>query len=785
MNPLRPAVVAMSLWLAATTAAADPLPTTRLDFALPGTQPLTITDPLSPPQACAPCHADYGQPEVEPVRNWRGSMMAQAGRDPLFYAALAIANQDASHSGETCLRCHLSKGWLEGRSAPEDGSAMTAEDREGVQCSTCHRLVDPTPGPEAPAEDAAILAGLDDPPTSTGSAQFVIDPLDRLRGPFDVTADLGSDPHAPARSTLLSPFHTSAELCGTCHDVSNPAFTCDANGCVANPFDQIGDNATGFPEQRTYSEWAASSYASEGVYAPQFGRNRDVVSTCQDCHMPAVTGRAAKLGVTRDDLPLHEMVGGNTFIPKVLPAHPFFGSEVDAEILASTVDKATTMLRKGATVRAWIDADTLTVRVVNETGHKLPTGYPDGRRMWLHVRAFDAKGQVAFESGRYVFATADLLADPQLKVWETLHGLTGPWAAALGLPAGESFHLVLNDTVVKDNRIPPRGFTNAAFAVFGGAPVGAAYADGQHWDDTTYPVGAGVVAADVVLYYQTTSKEYVEFLRDENTTNAAGPILFDLWDQIDRSTPVELARVRVETRANGVRRCQKAVAKAQKKLWKTYTREWQRCFEVEAEGRSCDGAARDARLASAEAALAAALGGAADAACAGKDFTPQTIGHPSVCPVPCGAAITLHDLPDLAACTRCMVEALGGAALEASYGVTPPAVPNTRFSGTTLACQRDLGDAAVTLANGWASAVASCQRKQPLDPREPRRDCESEAAGAVEQAQSKAHKAITRCEAALDDLPGCAEGGTANAAAECVDATIGAVAPGYAQVAYP
>ena len=46
------------------------------------------------------------------------------------------------------------------------------------------------------------------------------------------------------------------------------------------------------------------------------------------------------------------------------------------------------------------------MHVMNETGHKLPTGYPDGRRMWLHVRAFDEQRTVVFESGRYVFGTA-------------------------------------------------------------------------------------------------------------------------------------------------------------------------------------------------------------------------------------------------------------------------------------------------------------------------------------------------------------------------------------------
>src|SRR5262245_61136030 len=215
-----PAVVA--LLGAMTAGATTPLLTTREDFRLPGTQPLSLTDPIAVPSTCTGCHANYGQPDVEPFRNWQTSMMAHSGRDPLMWAALAIANQDAPHSGETCLRCHLPKGWLEGRSAPEDGSTMTADDRHGVQCGVCHRLVDPVAAAENPAEDAAILAAITVPP-AFGNAMMVIDPINRRRGPFDVVADLGSDPHG-AGVTLISPFHASADICGTCHNLRNPAF---------------------------------------------------------------------------------------------------------------------------------------------------------------------------------------------------------------------------------------------------------------------------------------------------------------------------------------------------------------------------------------------------------------------------------------------------------------------------------------------------------------------------------------------------------------------------------
>lgn len=240
--------------------------------------------------------------------------------------------------------------------------------------------------------------------------------------------------------------------------------------------------------------------------------------------MPDVTGRDAILGTTRTDLPLHQFKGANTFIPAVLPFHPAFGSEVDAAALQDGIAASTDNLRKAATVSGTIAGGTLTVRVTNETGHKLPTGYPEGRRMWLHVRALDAKRTVVFESGRYVFSTATLVGyraapadpdyDPHLRIWEAEQGMSPDVATAVGLPAGRSFHLSLNNVRLKDTRIPPRGFTNAAFAAIDAEPVGGTYADGQYWDEVAYPVGAGAVRAEVTLYYQTASREYVEFLRD-------------------------------------------------------------------------------------------------------------------------------------------------------------------------------------------------------------------------------------------------------------------------------
>ena len=107
---------------------------------LPGTQPNQVS--LEGPNRCMNCHGDYDQ-AVEPAFNWRGSMMANAGRDPLFWATLAIAEQDAPSSGDLCIRCHSPGGWMEGRADDTGGSHINAKDREGVQCDFCHRQVDP------------------------------------------------------------------------------------------------------------------------------------------------------------------------------------------------------------------------------------------------------------------------------------------------------------------------------------------------------------------------------------------------------------------------------------------------------------------------------------------------------------------------------------------------------------------------------------------------------------------------------------------------------------------
>ncbi|HHY57795.1 MAG TPA: DUF11 domain-containing protein [Chloroflexi bacterium] len=530
------------------------------DFFLPGTQPEHMIDAIVDPVSCQGCHTTpiYGA--------WRGSMKSQAGRDPIFWAALHVANQDVENAGDFCLRCHTPRGWYGGRSHPADGSLLEHSDLSaGVACELCHRMIDPqSTGGEAAAvaRDAVVRSAISPtlPVDHVGSAMLILDPEDNRRGPFKINP---APPHPKAtwRTDFLGQGGDpviEARVCGSCHNLDNPTLSWNpataryepnAENLAAPSF----ANGDLFPIERTFDEWLYSDYATaQGVYAPQFaGAKADgVVRTCQDCHMPRTTGLAAVGDVNRDCvtngcLPEHSFAGANTWAPRLLQdARWRLPATGDAIHLNAAILSARSMLQKAATVTIDFDPRAMprqaTVRVTNESGHKLPTGYPEGRRIWLNVRAYNAASQLVFESGAYDPQTGVLADDPQLKVYEAKLAIDD------GATVTETFHFVRNNTVLKDNRIPPRGYTVAAFDQPGLRPVGATYVDGQHWDETVYALPADAAVVVAVLYYQTASKEYIDFLRVEG--GADGVVLGQMWD--DLKSPPEIMAVAITPAQN-------------------------------------------------------------------------------------------------------------------------------------------------------------------------------------------------------------------------------------------
>jgi hypothetical protein len=517
------------------------VPTDIDDYFLPGSQPLQSST-FSTPSQCANCHGGYDN-AVEPAFNWRGSMMAHAMRDPLYLASLSIANQDAAEVGDLCIRCHSPVGWLEGRSIPTDGSALTSDDKEGVQCHFCHKLIDPA---STDPVDLAYMSNLTHVPAQHGNGMYVVDSDNNTRrGPY-------SDAQAN-HDTKFSPFHLESALCGTCHDVSNPVFSRNPDGTYSP--NSLGaaapdfDKYELFPVERTYSEWLMSAYNSPGgIPSTAFGGNKANVSSCQDCHMPDATGYGCDKSKAplRNDLGIHDMTGGNTFIPELIKL--LGDPNVDNDAIDAGILRARYMLQNAATLNLEIAPSAsgydASVEVINETGHKLPSGYPEGRRMWINLIAKDADDNIIYESGAYDAQTATLNTSGA-KVYEAKLGMTQSMADIANsnpnghytYSAGESFHFALNNTIVKDNRIPPRGFTNANFESIQAEPVGYAYADNSFSDITVYELPPETYEVEAKLYYQTVSKEYIEFLRDKNFSDTNGIDLYNLWLANGMSTP--------------------------------------------------------------------------------------------------------------------------------------------------------------------------------------------------------------------------------------------------------
>ena len=103
--------------------------------------------------------------------------------------------------------------------------------------------------------------------------------------------------------------------------------------------------------------------------------------------------------------------------------------------------------------------------------------------------------------------------------------------------------MIKNDTIIKDNRIPPEGFNNAAFKEHLSQPIGATYADGQYWDEFVLELPKGSKKIVARLMYESTSWEYLKFLAEENKTDDWGKRIYDAWTKTDKCQPIVIAEI--------------------------------------------------------------------------------------------------------------------------------------------------------------------------------------------------------------------------------------------------
>jgi len=269
------------------------------------------------------------------------------------------------------------------------------------------------------------------------------------------------------------------------------------------------------------------------------------------------------LGEPRERLARHTFIGGNFFMLRMLnrfraslgviaPA-PELDASARATLRQLETETATIEFARAAVAESRLDAE---VVVRNETGHKLPTGYPS-RRVWVHLTVRDAGGAVVFESGavdaagrivgndndtdpkRFEAHYDEIRAADQVQIYESI--IAGrDRAVTTGLLTATQF--------VKDNRLLPRGFdkstAEADIAVHGDATRDVNFTDAG--DRVRYSVplkGAGPFSVEAELRYQPISFRWADNLR---RYDAAEPKRFvSYYDAMSPSSSTVLARTAV------------------------------------------------------------------------------------------------------------------------------------------------------------------------------------------------------------------------------------------------
>lgn len=461
-----------------------------------GTKPgeLEFGGQFEDPAACALCHGGgiAGDRSILPHDTWAGTMMANATRDPVFRAALTVANQDQPGVGTFCLRCHSPVGFVRGHATPPDGSAFDSIDHQGIGCDTCHRSLPSN----SPANGYYI-----------SNAQIYLFGAPEQRGPY-------YDFQVPVHKNIYDTGLSTSHFCGQCHQVTNPGrMLRDASGALTN---------LEFPLDTTYQEWQSSEFAGNGS------------SHCQDCHMeraamdvPVATIPNAPI---RPQPKNHAFVGANLFgIHAVMAANPQHAT-AHADAFALALDKTQSLLERAALVTILSSPNSakpgetiqVSVRVENRTGHKFPTGYVEGRRAWVAVVLVEPDGKETFLRGGYDETTGEIIDAASTHVYRAQHG---HWNGSAAVPSED---LALHDMILSDTRIPPRGFKGAT-GTFPTSEIdyGNANSGFRHFDETSFDLtipenAAGESVLSVRIYYQSVTRGYVEHLAKANVTDSTG-----------------------------------------------------------------------------------------------------------------------------------------------------------------------------------------------------------------------------------------------------------------------
>jgi hypothetical protein len=462
---------------------------------------------------CLACHNGMTTPSGEDVSigfAWRGSIMANAARDPYWQAAVRRETVDypaaASVIQNECAACHMPMARFEAHVAGQElevfsrlsggprGSAGDPLALDGVSCALCHQLQNSGPELEQNGEFKVDTA-------RPWGERLVFGP--NAIPPTRARVMQSATGFLPWRATNLK----QSELCSTCHTLYTTPLA-DGAAAVAS-----GKPAARFPEQVPYLEWRASAYVGE--------------KSCQACHMtftdePAPA--ASVLGESRPRFARHGFQGANFFMLAMLERYAGeLGVSALPQELSLSRQRTLELLRTSAATlsvaRSEIRDRRLEAEVIvtNTAGHKVPTAYPS-RRVWLRFVVTDASGRPLFSSGalRPDGSIEGNDNDRDARTFEPHHQVIDTpeqvqiYESIMLDPRGRvTTGLLTAVRYAKDNRLLPRGFDKAAagddYAVRGGATDDADFQGGG--DRIVYrvpvPLGAtGPFRIAVDLLYQ-------------------------------------------------------------------------------------------------------------------------------------------------------------------------------------------------------------------------------------------------------------------------------------------
>jgi hypothetical protein len=297
---------------------------------------LSSSDFQKAEDVCSACHTNiYAQ--------WRASIMSRSWDDPIYRQLLKRVSEATDGKLDNfCTGCHSPIGLTTGQITPAfDREPITQAAAErplpGVDCETCHNI--------------SARTGQD-------NGAYVLTPMKNGEqtkfGPY-------KDAVSPYHKTVYSELHTRADFCSVCHNVTHPF--------------------TGAVIERTYDEWHDSEYSFRG-------------EQCQSCHMPDMSGKAAIMGPERGNVSMHWFNGGNVTLLN------YFGQSENAERSRQLLKHAATIDFVDMPILIAGEDALIQVKVENRSaGHKLPTGFPEGRQMWIDFSVTDADGVTLYRSG--------------------------------------------------------------------------------------------------------------------------------------------------------------------------------------------------------------------------------------------------------------------------------------------------------------------------------------------------------------------------------------------------